>query len=87
MLEHDDLLRIDFQETFQIHAFPAGLSGVTGGGGIAPAPRSLSKCFAVFFNRLLPSAMAVTDSSRLMIALFAHSRDVERFLRPAAASL
>ena len=32
------------------------------------------------FNRLLPSAMAVTDSSRLMISLFAHSRDVERFL-------
>jgi site-specific recombinase len=32
------------------------------------------------FNRFLPSAMAVTDSSRLMISLFAHSRHVERFL-------
>jgi site-specific recombinase len=80
MLEHDDFLRLDFQETFQ--SMLARLDSVA-----LLAEAGLPKHHAVFseglrrlFNRLMPSAMAVTDSSRLMISLFAHSRDVERFL-------
>ena len=80
MLEHDDLLRIDFQETFQ--SLLAKLDSVS-----LLAEAGLPRHHAVFsegmhrlFNRVLPSAMAASDSSRLMVSLFAHSRDVERLV-------
>ncbi len=80
MLEHDDLLRLDFQEAF--HAMLGQLDSVA-----LLAETGLPRHHAIFsegmrrlFNRLLPSAMEVHDSSRLVISLFPHSRDVERFL-------
>jgi site-specific recombinase len=80
MLEHDDLLRLDFQEAFQ--SMLAGLDSVA-----LLAEAGLPKHHAVFseglrriFNRVLPSALAISDSSRLLVSLFATSRDVERFL-------
>lgn len=80
MLEHDDLLRLDFQEAFQ--SMLAGLDSVT-----LLAEAGLPKHHAVFseglrrlFNRVLPSALAISDSSRLLVSLFATSRDVDRFL-------
>jgi site-specific recombinase len=80
MLEHHDLLRLDFQEAFQ-----SMLSGLDSVGLLAEAglPRHhavLSEGLRRLFNRVIPSAMDVSDSSRLLISLFAHSRDVERFL-------
>ena len=40
----------------------------------------LSEGLHRLFNRVMPSAMSVTDSSRVLVSLFAHSRDVHRFL-------
>ncbi len=80
MVEHDDLLRLDFQEAF--HSMLGQLDSVA-----LLAETGLPRHHAIFseglrrlFNRLLPSAMEVSDSSRLVISLFPHSRDVERFL-------
>ena len=80
MLEHDDLLRLDFQEAFQ--SMLGGLDSVT-----LLAEAGLPKHHAIFseglrrlFNRILPSALSISDSSRLLVSLFATSRDVERFL-------
>jgi site-specific recombinase len=80
MLEHDDLLRIDFQETFQSMLSNLDSVALLAEAGLPRHHAIFSEGLRRLFNRLLPSAMAVTDSSRLMIALFAHSRDVERFL-------
>ncbi len=80
MLEHDDLLRIDFQETFQSMLSQLDSVALLAEAGLPRHHAVFSEGLRRLFNRLLPSAMAVTDSSRLMIALFAHSRDVERFL-------
>ena len=80
MVEHEDLLRLDFQEAF--HAMLAQLDSVA-----LLAETGLPRHHAIFseglrrlFNRLLPSAMEMSDSSRLVISLFPHSRDVERLL-------
>jgi site-specific recombinase len=80
MLEHDDLLRLDFQETFQ--AMLAGLDsvGLLAEAGLPRHHQIFSEGLRRIFNRVLPSAMDVSDSSRLLVSLFAHSRHVERFL-------
>jgi site-specific recombinase len=80
MLEHDDLLRIDFQEAFQAMLSELDSVALLAEAGLPRHHAVFSEGLRRLFNRLLPSAMAVTDSSRLMISLFAHSRDVERFL-------
>ena len=80
MVEHDDLLRLDFQEAFQSMVSQLDSVAVLAEAGLPRHHAVFSEGLRRLFNRLLPSAMAVTDSSRLMIALFAHSRDVERFL-------
>jgi len=80
MVEHDDLLRLDFQEAFQSMVSQLDSVAVLAEAGLPRHHAVLSEGLRRLFNRLLPSAMAVTDSSRLLIALFAHSRDVERFL-------
>src|SRR5271155_1339170 len=79
-LEHDDLLRLDFQEAFQAMLSQLDSVALLAEAGLPRHHAVFSEGLRRLFNRLLPSAMAVTDSSRLMIALFAHSRDVERFL-------
>ncbi len=80
MVEHDDLLRLDFQEAFQSMVSRLDSVAVLAEAGMPRHHAVFSEGLRRLFNRLLPSAMAVTDSSRLMISLFAHSRDVERFL-------
>jgi site-specific recombinase len=80
MVEHDDLLRLDFQETFQSMVSQLDSVAVLAEAGLPRHHAVFSEGLRRLFNRLLPSAMAVTDSSRLLISLFAHSRDVERFL-------
>jgi site-specific recombinase len=80
MLEHDDLLRIDFQEAFQSMLSRLDSVALLAEAGLPRHHAVFSEGLRRLFNRFLPSAMAVTDCSRLMISLFAHSRDVERFL-------
>jgi site-specific recombinase len=80
MLEHDDLLRLDFQETLQSMLSQLDSVALLSEAGLPRHHALFSEGIRRLFNRLLPSAMAVTDSSRLMISLFAHSRHVERFL-------
>jgi site-specific recombinase len=81
MLEHDDLLRIDFQEAFQSMLSQLDSVALLAEAGLPRHHAVFSEGVRRLFNRLLPSAMAITDSSRLLISLFAHSRDVERFLQ------
>ena len=80
MLEHHDLLRLDFQETFQ--AMLAGLDsvGLLAEAGLPKHHQVFSEGLRRIFNRVLPSAMDVSDSSRLVVSLFAQSRQVERFV-------
>jgi site-specific recombinase len=80
LLEHEDLLRIDFQEAFQSMLLQLDSVGLLTEAGLPRHHAVLSEGMRRLFNRFLPSAMAVTDTSRLMISLFAHTRDVERFL-------
>src|SRR5271156_3909932 len=80
MLEHDDLLRLDFQETFQAMISQLDSVALLAEAGLPRHHAVFSEGLRRVFNRLLPSAMAVSDSSRLMVSVFAHSRDVERFL-------
>jgi site-specific recombinase len=80
MLEHDDLLRLDFQEALQSMLSQLDSVALLAEAGLPRHHAVFSEGVRRLFNRLLPSAMAVTDSSRLMISLFAHSRHVERFL-------
>ena len=80
MLEHDDLLCLDFQETLQSMLSQLDSVALLAEAGLPRHHALFSEGMHRLFNRLLPSAMAVTDSSRLMISLFAHSRHVERFL-------
>jgi site-specific recombinase len=80
MLEHDDLLRLDFQEALQSMLSQLDSVALLAEAGLPRHHALFSEGVRRLFNRLLPSAMAVTDSSRLMISLFAHSRHVERFL-------
>jgi site-specific recombinase len=80
MLEHDDLLRIDFQEAFQSMLSQLDSVALLAEAGLPRHHAVFSEGVRRLFNRFLPSAMAVTDCSRLMISLFAHTRDVERFL-------
>ena len=80
MLEHDDLLCLDFQETLQSMLSQLDSVALLAEAGLPRHHAMFSEGIRRLFNRLLPSAMAVTDSSRLMISLFAHSRHVERFL-------
>ncbi len=80
MLEHDDLLRLDFQETLQSMLAELDSVGLLAEAGLPRHHSVLSEGLRRLFNRVLPSAMDVSDSSRLMVSLFAHSRDVERFL-------
>ena len=80
MLEHDDLLRLDFQEALQAMLSQLDSVALLAEAGLPRHHAVFSEGVRRLFNRFLPSAMAVTDSSRLMISLFAHSRHVERFL-------
>jgi site-specific recombinase len=80
MLEHHDLLRLDFQEAFQAMVGDLDSVALLAEAGLPRHHAVLSESLRRLFNRILPSAMAVSDSSRLLISLFAHSRDVERFL-------
>jgi site-specific recombinase len=80
MLEHDDLLRLDFQEALQSMLSQLDSVALLAEAGLPRHHAVFSEGIRRLFNRFLPSAMAVTDSSRLMISLFAHSRHVERFL-------
>jgi site-specific recombinase len=80
MLEHDDLLRLDFQEAFQAMLTELDSVALLAEAGLPRHHAVLSEGLRRLFNRVLPSAMDVSDSSRLMVSLFAHSRDVERFL-------
>jgi site-specific recombinase len=80
MLEHDDLLRLDFQEAFQSMLAELDSVALLAEAGLPKHHAVFSEGLRRLFNRVLPSAMAVSDSSRLMVSLFAHSRDVERFL-------
>ncbi len=80
MLEHDDLLRLDFQEAFQAMIGELDSVALLAEAGLPKHHAVFSEGLRRLFNRFLPSAMSVSDSSRLMIALFAHSRDVDRFL-------
>jgi site-specific recombinase len=80
MMEHDDLLRLDFQEAFQSMVSQLDSVALLAEAGLPRHHAVFSEGVRRLFNRFLPSAMAVTDSSRLMISLFAHNRDVERFL-------
>jgi site-specific recombinase len=81
MLEHDDLLRIDFQEAFQAMLSELDSVALLAEAGLPRHHAVLSEGLRRLFNRIMPSAMELSDSSRLMVALFAHSRDVERFLQ------
>ena len=80
LLEHDDLLRLDFQEALQSMLSQLDSVALLAEAGLPRHHAVFSEGVRRLFNRFLPSAMAVTDSSRLMISLFAHSRHVERFL-------
>lgn len=80
MLEHDDLLRIDFQEAFQ--SMLSGLNSVSlcAEAGLPAHHAVFSEGLRRIVQRFLPSARADTDMSRLMVSLFSTSPDVERFL-------
>lgn len=80
MLEHDDLLRLDFQEAFQAMVGQLDSVALLAETGLPRHHAIFSEGMRRLFNRLLPSAMDVSDSSRLIISIFPHSRDVERFL-------
>jgi site-specific recombinase len=80
MLEHDDLLRIDFQEAFQAMLADLDSVALLAEAGLPRHHAVLSEGLRRLFNRVMPSAMDLSDSSRLMVSLFAHSRDVGRFL-------
>ena len=80
LLEYDDLLRIDFQQSFQ--AMLAELNSVPlfAEAGLPAHHGIFSEGLRRIVQRLLPTARAESDTSRLVISLFASSRDVERFL-------
>jgi site-specific recombinase len=80
ILEYDDLLRLDFQEAFQ--SMLSGLNSVSlfAEAGLPAHHAVFSEGLRRIVQRFLPSARAETDSSRLLVSLFATSRDVERFL-------
>ncbi len=80
MLEHDDLLRIDFQEAFQSMLGRLDSVALLAEAGLPRHHAVVSEGLRRLFDRVLPSAREVTDSSRLLVSLFAHSRDVERFV-------
>ena len=80
LLEHDDLLRLDFQEALQSMLSQLDSVALLAEAGLPRHHAVFSEGVRRLFNRFLPSAMAVSDSSRLMVSVFAHSRDVERFL-------
>ncbi len=58
MLEHDDLLRIDFQETFQSMLAELDSVALLAEAGLPRHHAVLSEGLRRLFNRLLPSAMA-----------------------------
>jgi site-specific recombinase len=80
LLEHDELLRIEFQRTFQ--SMLAGLNSISlfAEAGLPAHHAVFSEGMRRIFQRILPSARAESDSSRLLVSLFSSSRDVERFL-------
>ncbi len=80
LLEYDDLLRIDFQQAFQ--AMLAELNSVSlfAEAGLPAHHAIFSEGLRRIFQRLLPSARSESDTSRLVVSLFAASRDVDRFL-------
>ena len=80
LLEHDDLLRLDFQEAFQSMLAQLDSISLLAETGLPRHHAIFSEGVRRMFNRVLPSAMDISDSSRLVISLFPHSRDVERFL-------
>ncbi|HEV2272582.1 MAG TPA: hypothetical protein VGR96_00375 [Acidobacteriaceae bacterium] len=80
LLEHEDLLRLDFQDSFQ--AMLAELNSVSlfAEAGLPAHHAIVTEGLRRLMQRFLPSARAETDASRLVVTLFATSRDVERFL-------
>ena len=80
MLEYDDWLRLDFQATMQAMLTELDSVALLAEAGLPRHHAVLSEGLRRLFNRVMPSAMDVADSSRLMVSLFAHSRDVHRFL-------
>ena len=81
MLEHDDRLRLDFQDAVQSMLSRLDSVALLAEAGLPRHHAVLSEGLRRLFNRVMPSAMAVSDSSRVLVALFAHSRDVDRFLQ------
>ncbi len=80
MLEHDDRLRLDFQSAMQAMLSQLDSVALLAEAGLPRHHAVLSEGLHRLFNRVMPSAMSVTDSSRVLVSLFAHSRDVHRFL-------
>ena len=80
MMEHDDLLRLDFQETLQSMLGQLDSVALLAETGLPRHHAIFSEGLRRLFNRFLPSAMEIQDSSRLIISLFPHTRDVERFI-------
>ena len=80
MLEHDDRLRLDFQSTVQAMLTSLNSVGLLAEAGLPRHHALLSEGLRRVFNRVMPSAMDISESSRLLVSLFAHSRDVHRFL-------
>ena len=80
MLEHDDLLRLDFQSTMQSMLTELDSVALLAEAGLPRHHAVFSEGLRRLFNRVMPSAMDISDSSRLMVSLFAHTRDVQRFL-------
>ena len=80
LLEYDDLLRIEFQQAFQ--AMLADLNSVPlfAEAGLPAHHAIFSEGLRRIVQRLLPTARAESDTSRLMVSLFANSSDLERFL-------
>ena len=80
LLEHDDLLRIDFQQAFQAMLSELNSVPLFAEAGLPAHHAIFSEGLRRIVQRLLPTARAESDTSRLVVLLFATSRDVERFL-------
>src|ERR1700761_687124 len=70
MMEHDDLLRLDFQEAVQSMFGQLDSVALLAETGLPRHHAIFSEGLRRLFNRFLPSAMEVQDSSRLVISLF-----------------
>ena len=80
LLEHDDLLRIDFQEAFQAMLNQLNSVSLFAEAGLPAHHAIISEGLRRIVQRFLPTARAESDASRLVVSLFSAPRDVERFL-------